>query len=240
MWPMNEIMLTVDVACRHPPHWRSRESVRFRGSIIARAKTHSINSTKTMHITAVSAAPQPAPSCRSTPVGDRRYSGGAPRRLRAFAQSRGAAPSVDLYGVPDCAVGQVPGARRLLPHRYDERDFHEHPFWPTIAPAPSVPSEPGRRREARNRGRMVSGQRDDGSARVSHPPDDVRARAKRTGIPIMSDTVFVRVGKLLPNPHDPNYPLVKPSITKILLDFRTSHAGRSFSTATCCSTRIAA
>jgi FtsP/CotA-like multicopper oxidase with cupredoxin domain len=40
------------------------------------------------------------------------------------------------------------------------------------------------------------------------------------GIPVMVDTTFVPVGKLLPNPRDPNYPPVKPSITKILLDFR--------------------
>ena len=40
------------------------------------------------------------------------------------------------------------------------------------------------------------------------------------GIPVTVDTTFVPVGKLLPNPRDPNYPLVKPSITKILLDFR--------------------
>jgi FtsP/CotA-like multicopper oxidase with cupredoxin domain len=32
--------------------------------------------------------------------------------------------------------------------------------------------------------------------------------------------VFVPIGTLLPNKKDPNYPLVKPRITKILLDFR--------------------
>ena len=40
------------------------------------------------------------------------------------------------------------------------------------------------------------------------------------GIPVMVDTTFVPVGKLLANPRDPNYPFVKPSVTKILLDFR--------------------
>ncbi|MDE1887157.1 MAG: multicopper oxidase domain-containing protein, partial [Gammaproteobacteria bacterium] len=30
----------------------------------------------------------------------------------------------------------------------------------------------------------------------------------------------VPVGKLLPNLHDPNFPLIQPSITKIILDFR--------------------
>ncbi|MDE2346722.1 MAG: multicopper oxidase domain-containing protein, partial [Gammaproteobacteria bacterium] len=41
-----------------------------------------------------------------------------------------------------------------------------------------------------------------------------------TGIPVTVDTVFVPVGKLLPNPRNPNYPLIQPSITKLILDFR--------------------
>ncbi len=45
------------------------------------------------------------------------------------------------------------------------------------------------------------------------------------GVPLMADTVFVPVGTLLPNPHDPNYPLIKPRITKILLDFRNVQRG---------------
>jgi FtsP/CotA-like multicopper oxidase with cupredoxin domain len=40
------------------------------------------------------------------------------------------------------------------------------------------------------------------------------------GVPVTVDTVFVPVGKLLRNPRDPNYPLVQPSITRVLLDFR--------------------
>ena len=34
------------------------------------------------------------------------------------------------------------------------------------------------------------------------------------------DVAFVPVGTLLPNPREPNYPLVRPSITKVLHDFR--------------------
>lgn len=41
-----------------------------------------------------------------------------------------------------------------------------------------------------------------------------------TGIPVTVDGMFVPPGKLLPNSHDPNYPLIKPSITKVILDFR--------------------
>lgn len=40
------------------------------------------------------------------------------------------------------------------------------------------------------------------------------------GIPVNDDLTFVPVGTLLPNPKDREYPLVKPSITRILIDFR--------------------
>jgi FtsP/CotA-like multicopper oxidase with cupredoxin domain len=45
------------------------------------------------------------------------------------------------------------------------------------------------------------------------------------GIPLTVDTAFVPVGRLLPNRRDPNYPLIKPSITKLLLDFRNVPRG---------------
>jgi FtsP/CotA-like multicopper oxidase with cupredoxin domain len=41
-----------------------------------------------------------------------------------------------------------------------------------------------------------------------------------SGIPVTVDTVFQPVGKLLPNPRDPDFPLIQPSITRVILDFR--------------------
>lgn len=43
--------------------------------------------------------------------------------------------------------------------------------------------------------------------------------------PVMLDTVLVPVGKVLPNKADPDYPLVKPGLTKVLLDFRNVPRG---------------
>lgn len=40
------------------------------------------------------------------------------------------------------------------------------------------------------------------------------------GVPVTIDTVFVPVGHLIPNRRDPNYPLIVPSITRVILDFR--------------------
>ena len=45
------------------------------------------------------------------------------------------------------------------------------------------------------------------------------------GQPAMVDTTFIPVGTVLPNPKDPNYPLMKPSVTKVLLDFRNVPRG---------------
>ncbi len=46
------------------------------------------------------------------------------------------------------------------------------------------------------------------------------ALAGPAGQPAMVDTTFIPVGTVLPNAKDPNYPLMKPSVTKVLLDFR--------------------
>jgi FtsP/CotA-like multicopper oxidase with cupredoxin domain len=43
--------------------------------------------------------------------------------------------------------------------------------------------------------------------------------------PVMLDTVLVPFGKLLPNKNDPDYPLIKPGVTRILLDFRSVPRG---------------
>ena len=40
------------------------------------------------------------------------------------------------------------------------------------------------------------------------------------GAPAYTDTVNIPFGSLLPNPKDPAYPLIKPSMTRVLLDFR--------------------
>jgi FtsP/CotA-like multicopper oxidase with cupredoxin domain len=45
------------------------------------------------------------------------------------------------------------------------------------------------------------------------------------GVPATVDSMFVPVGQLLANPYNPNYPFVKPSVTKVLLDFRNVPRG---------------
>ena len=43
--------------------------------------------------------------------------------------------------------------------------------------------------------------------------------------PVMLDTVLVPVGKMLPNSADPDYPLIKPGVSRVLLDFRNVPRG---------------
>ncbi len=43
--------------------------------------------------------------------------------------------------------------------------------------------------------------------------------------PVMLDTVLVPVGTFLPNKRDPDYPLIKPGLTRVVLDFRNVPRG---------------
>ena len=45
------------------------------------------------------------------------------------------------------------------------------------------------------------------------------------GAPASVDTAFIPTGTILRNRNEPNYPLVKPSVTKVLLDFRNVPRG---------------
>lgn len=99
-------------------------------------------------------------------------------------------------------------------------DFHEHPFWPTYRPGAMVPSHPD----------IVVKQ---GTIEIWYlinatlEAHDFHIHqmayvdeSNYSGLPDTADTTFIPVGKLLPNPRDPNYPLIQPSITKVILDFR--------------------
>ncbi|MBS0381484.1 MAG: multicopper oxidase family protein [Proteobacteria bacterium] len=99
-------------------------------------------------------------------------------------------------------------------------DFHEHPIWPVYASGATVPLNPD----------IVVKQ---GTIEVWYlinttlETHDFHIHQMKfveessyTGVPMTVDTVFQRVGKALPNPRDPDYPLIQPSITKVILDFR--------------------
>lgn len=99
------------------------------------------------------------------------------------------------------------------------RNFHEHPFWPSFAPGRNTPAQAD----------IVVKQ---GSIEEWHlfnaTPDEhtfhihqmAFAAEDEAPVPVMLDTVMVLPGRMVRNPGDPNFALIKPSRTRILLDFR--------------------
>lgn len=99
-------------------------------------------------------------------------------------------------------------------------NFHEHPFWPVYAPGATVPSNPDIvvKQGTVEVWYLINATLENHDFHI-HQMKFVQER-NYTGMPMTVDTVFQRIGKLLPNPKDPNYPLIQPSITKVILDFR--------------------
>lgn len=132
----------------------------------------------------------------------------ARRRAITFTEynfpKRGKIPAHDAYYITDTT----------------NPDFHERPFGPVYQPGATVPSNPD----------IVVKQ---GTVEVWYlinatlESHDFHIHQMAyvdehnySGLPDTADTTFVPVDKLLPNPRDPNYPLIQPSITKVVMDFR--------------------
>jgi FtsP/CotA-like multicopper oxidase with cupredoxin domain len=99
-------------------------------------------------------------------------------------------------------------------------NFHEHPFWPVYRNGATFPSNPDVvvKQGTIEEWYLINATMETHAFHI-HQMSFVQERTYM-GIPMTLDTVFVPVGRLLPNPGDPNYPLIRPSITKVILDFR--------------------
>jgi len=99
-------------------------------------------------------------------------------------------------------------------------NFHEHPFSPAFAPGGSAPSNPDIvvKQGSIEEWYLFNTTMETHVFHMHQMAFVVESGLR--GTPFTSDTVFVPVGKFLPNPHDPDYPLVKPALVKTLLDFR--------------------
>lgn len=104
-------------------------------------------------------------------------------------------------------------------------NFREHPFWPAYVASGDFPSNADIvvKRGTIEEWYLVNTTMESHAFHI-HQMTFVQENGW-SGMPITSDTVFVRIGSLVPNRRDPNYPLVKPRITKILLDFRNVPRG---------------
>lgn len=144
-------------------------------------------------------------------------------RLVAFARANPSqvhrrALSFTEYILPK--KGKVPVHQAFFITDITKPDFHEHQFWPVYASGATVPSNADIvvKRGTIEEWYLINTTMETHAFHI-HQMAFVQERAV-PGVPLMADTVFVPIGTLTPNRKDPNYPLVKPRITKILLDFR--------------------
>jgi FtsP/CotA-like multicopper oxidase with cupredoxin domain len=99
------------------------------------------------------------------------------------------------------------------------RNFHEQPYWPSFAPGENTPAhadivvKKGSIEEWYLFNTTLS-------MHTFHIHQMAFAAEDERPVPVMLDTVMIPSGRALPNPGDPNYPLIKPSVTRVLLDFR--------------------
>ncbi len=100
------------------------------------------------------------------------------------------------------------------------KNFHERPYWPVFKHGATAPSNPDVvvKRGSVEEWYLINATMESHEFHM-HQMTFVTEK-NPYGIPTTGDTAFVGIGSLLPNKRDPNYPLIKPGITKILLDFR--------------------
>ena len=102
-------------------------------------------------------------------------------------------------------------------------NFHEHPYWPHFAKgAQAPPPDIVVKRGTIEEWYLYNTTLEVHSFHLHQAPFVVEDGA---GAPMFADTVFLPFGSLLPNSKDPDYPLVKPSLTRVLIDFRNVPRG---------------
>jgi FtsP/CotA-like multicopper oxidase with cupredoxin domain len=149
-------------------------------------------------------------------------------RLVAFARAnpslvRRRAFTFTEYVLPK--DGKIPPHQVFYITETTNPNFHEHPFWPVYRAGATVPSiaDVVVKKGSLEEWYLINATMEAHAFHI-HQMSFVQ-EASTAGMPLTRDTVFVPVGSLLPNKRDPNYPLVKPRITKILLDFRNVPRG---------------
>lgn len=173
-----------------------------------------------IHGVATPASADPA-VVASTPV-DERTTPAA--RLLAYARAHPQAVSRRAITLTEYALpkrGKIPFHLSFFITDTTNTNFHEHVFYPQYSGGATVPENADIivKRGAIEEWYLINTTME---AHVFHThqmpfaiENDSLGRA-----PAMADTFFVPVGSLLRNRVNPNHPFVKPTITKVLLDFR--------------------
>ncbi len=115
--------------------------------------------------------------------------------------------------------GKIPEHQSYYITDTTDPNFHEHPFWPIYRGDETIPANPDIVVHAGTveEWYLINATME---AHAFHIHQMAFAEENTNGVALTGDTAFLPVGQLLPNPGDPNYPLIKPTITKVLLDFR--------------------
>lgn len=149
-------------------------------------------------------------------------------RLVAYARAhrssvRRRAITLTEYMIP--AKGKTPLHSTYFITDTTNPNFHEHSYYPTYLPSGSVPSVPDIvvKRGSVEEWYLFNTTMESHTFHI-HQMTLVQEKGPG-GEPATLDTAFVPVGKLLSNHRDPDYPLVQPSLTRVLLDFRNVPRG---------------
>lgn len=173
-----------------------------------------------LRITAVASAGAHPQVLRSLPI---KVSNTPAARLVAWVQAHSSlvhrrAITFTQYVFPK--QGKIPPHAAYYITDTTHPDFYEHPFWPVLKPGATVPSNPDIvvKQGTIEVWYLINATLENHDFHI-HQMAFVQER-NYSGIPMTVDTVFQPVGKPLPNSPDPDFPLSKPSITKVILDFR--------------------
>ena len=130
-------------------------------------------------------------------------------RRRALTYTEYALPSANGKGVDT----------QFFITETSNRDFHEHSYWPSFAPGQNTPAHADItvKQGSIEEWYLFNATPDQ---HTFHIHQMAFAAEGETPVPVMLDTVVVPPGRMVPNSRDPNFALAKPSVTKILLDFR--------------------
>ena len=159
------------------------------------------------------------PTVASTPVTEK--DSRAVQLLR-YAQSHRAsirrrALTYTVYALPDAnGDGRHP---EFYITETSNRNFHEKPFWPDYRANQNTPEQADIVVKAGSIEEWylfntALGPHTFHIHQMSFAAEDERP------MPVMIDNVLLPAARALPNPNDPDHPLIKPSRTRILLDFR--------------------
>ncbi len=122
--------------------------------------------------------------------------------------------------------GKIPLHASYFATDTTDPEFREHAYYPHYALGQAVPKEADItvKRGSIEEWYLFNATMESHTFHI-HQMSFVQIDGGPNGIPVTIDDMFDPVGTLVPNPKDPQFPLVKPSLVKVLMDFRNVPRG---------------